>query len=114
ATLGASRARLARQLVTESALLAVPAGLIGAWLAARGTQALIALAPSTLPRLDETSLDAPALALAIGLVAVVTVLFGLLPAVHLGKRELAGALGSGSRTSSDRATVRSRSFLLTG
>jgi putative ABC transport system permease protein len=114
ATLGAGRGRLVRQLLTESTLLAIPAGLIGAGLAAWGTTALVAIAPEGLPRLDETSLDATALAFTVVLVLLVSALFGALPAIHLSRDSLSGSLGSGSRTAGDRGAAGSRSLLLVG
>jgi predicted permease len=113
-TLGASRRRLFRQLLTESVLLALPAGVLGAALAAWGTGALVALAPEGLPRLEETSLDATALLFTLGLVLSVSVVFGLLPAGHLTGNSLAGSLGAGTRASGNRAETAARSALLVG
>lgn len=112
-TLGASRGRVFGQLVIESALLALPAGLIGAALAVWGTNAFVALAPEGLPRLEEASVDGAALAFTLLLVAAVTTIFGAMPAAHL-SRDLTGSLGSGSRTAGEGTASRSRSFLLVG
>src|SRR5262249_17872587 len=57
AAVGASRARLVRQLLTESAVLGLGAALAGAWLARLGMIGLVALAPANLPRLDEVGVD---------------------------------------------------------
>jgi predicted permease len=113
-TLGASRARLYRQLLTESVLLALPAGILGTALAAWGTGALVSLAPEGLPRLEETSLDVTTLLFTLVLVLGVSVMFGVLPARHLTRRSLAGSLGSGTRASGNRAETAARSGLLVG
>ena len=81
AALGAGRARIARQLLTESVLFALAGGLVGMlvmWWTIRG---LIALAPADLPRMNEVSVDWRVL-LAAGVTTMVTgVLVGLLPAL---------------------------------
>lgn len=81
AALGAGRARLARQLLTESVLFALAGGLVGMvvmWWTVRG---LIALAPADLPRMNEVSVNWEVL-LAAGLMTMLTgVLVGVLPAL---------------------------------
>src|SRR5262249_45972859 len=62
AALGAGRARLARQLLTESLVLATLGGTAGVLVAAFGVRGLAALAPATLPRIDHASVDARVLA----------------------------------------------------
>ena len=78
--LGAGRGRLMRQLLTESTLLALAAGMAGVVLAGSGLQALLALWPHALPRTPEIALDAQVLAFSLGLALVTGVAFGLLPA----------------------------------
>src|SRR5256885_7229076 len=80
--LGAGRGRLVRQLLTESTLLALAAGMAGVVLAGSGLQALLAVWPHALPRTPAIALDAPVLALTLGLALVTGVAFGLLPAWH--------------------------------
>src|SRR5256884_8949341 len=80
--LGAGRARLVRQLLTESTLLALAAGIVGVVLAGSGLQALLAVWPHALPRTPEIALDAQVLAFSLGLAVVTGVAFGLLPAWH--------------------------------
>ena len=69
--LGAGRARIVRQLMAETTVLAIAAGILGAALASAGIKALVALAPAGIPGLDHVALNAKALAftLAISLVA---------------------------------------------
>jgi len=78
--LGAGRGRLMRQLLTESTLLALAAGMAGVVLAGSGLQALLAVWPHALPRTPEIALDAQVLAFSLGLALVTAVAFGLLPA----------------------------------
>lgn len=97
--IGASRGRIAQQLLTESTILALAGALGGIALASLTTRALTFLAPPGVPRIAEVSVDAPVLAFAVGLSALCGVLFGLVPAVSLSSTDLAGAMGSTSRTS---------------
>lgn len=96
AALGAPRGRVVRQLFTESVVLAglgATAGLGLAWIA---LPVLTGLAPE-LPRVQEVSLSLPVL-LFTGAIALLTaVLFGLLPALRLADRELAGSIREGDR-----------------
>lgn len=83
ATLGAGGRRILRQLMTESGLLAVVGGLAGVGVASAGVDGVLALAPRSIPRLDEVALDPVTLVFAGLLVAVSTFLFGLAPALAL-------------------------------
>ncbi len=99
--LGASRARVARQLVSESLLLAVAGALAGLLLAHAALQALRATLPesalSTLPNVADLRLDAVTAAFAVGLALVTGVGFSLVPALRAGERRAATALASGGR-----------------
>ena len=97
--LGAGRRRLARQLFTESILLAVIAGVVGIGLAFLAVKGLVLMAPPGTPRIEEVGLDGRVLVIML-LVSVVTgVLFGLAPAIHASRREVNETLkeGGGSR-----------------
>jgi predicted permease len=108
AALGARAGRIVRQLLTESATVALAGGAAGLLLAAYGTRALVAAAPPTLPRLDAIALDVPVL-LFTALVSVVTgLLFGLAPAWYAARPDLAHALTDGGRGGS--AGVRRQRF----
>src|SRR5256885_38277 len=78
--LGPGRGRLVRQLLTESTLLALAAGVVGVVLAAGGLDALLAVWPHALPRTTEIGLDGRVLGFSLGLAVVTGVAFGLLPA----------------------------------
>jgi predicted permease len=113
AALGAGRGRVVRQLLTESCVLAAGAGLAGLLLASTLVQAVAALSPANLPRIDEVRMDMPVLLFALGLSLVSTVLFGLVPALHGSRLDLSGALKQGgSKATGTRASARIRSALV--
>ena len=84
ASLGATRWRLARQLLTESAVLGVIGGLLGLIVALWGVETLIQFAPANrIPRIDEIRFDGWVFAFNIGVSLVTSMLFGLAPALQL-------------------------------
>jgi putative ABC transport system permease protein len=98
AALGADRAAILRQLLTESVMLAVAGGAAGLAVAWAGVQIVITLRPANLPRLDETSLDAGVLGFTALLAIVTGILFGLLPALQLSRPDVTGVLKDGGRS----------------
>jgi putative ABC transport system permease protein len=94
--LGAGRSRLARLLLTESALLAAVSGLLGAALAAVGTEILVTVGPREIPRWEQISLDATALMFTAGLSVLTIFLAGLAPALHASRQDPNEALKSGA------------------
>jgi predicted permease len=98
--LGAGRARIIRQLLTESLLIALLGGAFGMLLALWGTKALLALAPSTLPRLSAVQIDLRILLLSFGVSLVCGVIFGLVPALTASKTNLVSSLKESERTDS--------------
>lgn len=106
AALGASTRRLATQLLTESAVLALGGGIVGlaaAWAAARG---LVAMAPLSIPRLAVIGFDGRVLAFG-ALVSVVTgLLVGLLPAWRVSQTGVAAVLKEGGKTTGTRGVSR--------
>jgi putative ABC transport system permease protein len=99
AAVGAGRLRLVRQMLTESALLALVAGAGGVLIARWGVTALVAFAPADLPRLDEVSVDLSALAFALAASLAASVIFGLAPAWHVSRVDLADGLRQGGKGS---------------
>lgn len=105
--LGAGGRRIARQLMTESLLLAGGGGALGLALAALGVRALTALAPANLPRLDLVELDLRAVAFAVLVSALCGLLFGLAPAVSLARTDPARSLGALRHGSLERSRLQS-------
>jgi putative ABC transport system permease protein len=83
AALGAGRARIVRQLATESLLLALLGALAGWPLASWGLRALLATAPADLPRLASVSIDNRALLFTFGVTLLTAFIFGLAPALQV-------------------------------
>jgi putative ABC transport system permease protein len=110
--LGAARKRIVRQLVTESLLLSAAGAVLGVALASWGVAGVVAFGPEGLPRLQEVAIDKSVLAFT-GLVAVVTgVLFGLVPALHAARPDIAQMLRENVRGSSRGGSHRTRSILV--
>ena len=111
--LGAGRGRIVRQLITESALLALLGGIGGLVLAFWGVEAIRALSPPNLPRLDEMRIDARALAFTLGVAVITPILFGLLPALRAASPNLGREIGEqGRRASPSRRSGRLRGALV--
>jgi predicted permease len=111
--LGAGRARLVRQLLTESSLLALLSGGIGVALAAFGIRALIALGPPDIPRLGEAALDPVVLGFALAVSMLSAIAFGLVPALRISRCDPQESLKSGGRGLSGGAGLtRTRSLLV--
>jgi putative ABC transport system permease protein len=78
--LGASRRRVLRQMLTESLLLSVAAGVLGLLLTFGTVKGLVRLCPSDTPRLQETSVDLTVLGFTLGVAVLTGLLFGMMPA----------------------------------
>jgi putative ABC transport system permease protein len=96
-SLGAARARIVRQLLTESLVLAVCSAALAIPLAVAGIRALIAIAPAGIPGIAAATLDARVLAFTFGLALLTTLLFGTAPALATARRDPVDALKSGGR-----------------
>jgi putative ABC transport system permease protein len=114
-SLGASPARIVRQLLTESVVLSLFSALVGLAVAVKGTQALVALVPSgmSVQTLAEVSVDSRVLAFTLGVALVTGIVFGLAPAYHAMRGGAQESLKSGGRGSTmSRSSARLRSALV--
>ncbi len=83
AALGAGRIQLLQQLLIESLLLAVLGGAAGILVAEFGVEALVALSPPGLPRLEAVRVDSAVFVFSIGITTLIGLLVGLIPALHI-------------------------------
>jgi putative ABC transport system permease protein len=110
AALGANRARVVRQLLTESLLLAGLGGALGLLLACWGMNSLLALAPADMPGIDSVGLNTQVLGFTLLVTLATGLLFGLVPALGISNPDLQACLKESSRGS----TEGSRSHRLRG
>jgi predicted permease len=106
ASLGASRARIFGQMITESLVLSLAGGLAGLLIAYAALRGLVALAPANLPRLDQVALDWRALLFTLAVSILTGVLFGFAPAWHAGRTDVHALLKEGSRGVTNRGGLR--------
>ena len=108
AALGASRGRILRQLLTESVLLALVGGALGLLFAAASLHGIHALGAKSVPRLDEVGIDGGVLLFTLLLSVASGVLFGLAPALRLGRVDLYANLKDAARGSSGTSSIWTR------
>ena len=113
AALGAGRARLVRQLITEAVVLGIAGGALGLALAYWGTETLIAAKPADLPRLDQVGLDSTVVLFTLGAAALTGLIFGMVPAWQATNDHLLrGLQESGRSAGGGRRAHRMRSALV--
>ncbi|HST22681.1 MAG TPA: ABC transporter permease [Blastocatellia bacterium] len=96
--LGAGRARLIRQLLTESMLLAFAGGVVGLLLALWGIDLLVAFSPSDIPRVKEVAIDGRVLGFTLGVSILTGIIFGFVPALQASRPDLNETLKEGGRS----------------
>jgi len=113
--MGASRVRLVRQLLTESALIALAGGTLGLAVAGSGLRSLLAMAPSNLPRLSDIRLDGWVFAFTFLISILTGAVFGIAPALYATKTNLSETLKEGEgRASAGASRRRLRQGLVVG
>ena len=110
--LGASRARIVSQLLTESLLLSLAGGVLGLLLASWGVDLLIAYGPADVPRLHDVSLDRYVLFFTLFVSVLTGVLFGLVPAFQASRPDPGNTLKQDGRGLSHAGRNRMRSALI--
>lgn len=111
AALGAGRARILRQLIVESLLLAALGGGVGFVLAARGIALVRTFGEGLIPRAADIRLDGPVALFALAATAGTALIFGLAPALHASRVDLRSSIGSGVR-GAPRSLERKRGLLV--
>jgi putative ABC transport system permease protein len=110
-SLGAGRGRMLQQLLTESMLLALAGAVLGVLLASWILDAVVAFGPAALPRIDQIGVDWHVLAFGAAITVAIGLAFGILPAFHVTRTDVARLLHAGARGSS-RGGTRTRSTLV--
>lgn len=111
--LGASHGAIVRQLCIESLVLALAGGLLGLLLAASLPPLIVALAPVSLPRVNELAVNLNVLAFTLAVSGLTAFLFGLVPAWQATKFDLVTSLKDGARSTSG-AMQRTRTWFAAG
>ncbi len=107
AAMGAGRWRIARQLLTESVLLALIGGTFGLLVARWGIQLILYISPNAIPRSREINLDWRVLAFTLGVAFLTGILFGLVPALQAGGVDVHETLKEAGRGITRRHWLRS-------
>jgi putative ABC transport system permease protein len=110
--LGAGRSRLVRQLLTESLLLGVAAGVAGLVLGHYLLVMVRAVGDGMLPRLAEVEIDGTVLAFTFGVSLLTSLVFGAAPALHAARTDLAAMMKSLGKSSAARSGVSTRDVLV--
>ena len=97
-SLGATRGRIVRQLLAEHVALGAAGALLGAAAAFLLFDALVAMLPAGIPRIEQARMDLAVLSISLGLGVLTSLVFGLVPALHMSRPDLQDSLKEGGRT----------------
>jgi predicted permease len=114
AALGAGRARLVRQMLTESVVLALAGGIVGMIIAVLGTRMLLTLSRGQLPRAFDVAIDGKVLLFSLGISLLTGLLFGVVPALRTSTPALQRTLREGGRGLAGGTSHRLRNALVMG
>jgi len=109
--LGAGRARIVRQVLTESVVLALAGGVLGVGIALVGVKLLLAIDPHGVPRVADITVNHTVLLFAFAMSVLTGVLSGLVPAINSGNTQLVNALKEGGRGTSGATKQGTRAIL---
>jgi putative ABC transport system permease protein len=110
--LGAARARIIAQIVTEALVLALLGGALGVLCAYWGTTFFVTLGGDSIPRAESIGLDRPVLLFALALATIAALLSGLAPALQASRTAVVDHLREGGRQGGSVASRRTRSVLV--
>jgi predicted permease len=110
--LGASRGHIVRQLLAESVLLGTAAGVFGLLLAVFLVRGVHAFGGDLLPRISAIHIDGAAVAFTMAVALISGVIFGLAPALHSARQDVAASMRSLGRASGEKQTMRTRDALV--
>ena len=110
--IGGTRSHLLRQSLGEVVILTVAACMLGLMIVRAGISTLVALAPSSIPRIDAVQMDGAVLAFAVGLTLLVALLLAVLPALLMDSTRLQAMLREGGASGEGKQRVRTRSVLV--
>lgn len=114
AALGAGRARILRQLLTESVLLSVIGSMLGIFIGIAVLSVFRSVLPQNIPGLADVSIDLPVLGFVAGLAVLTGLAFGSAPALSSAQIDLTESIKTGSQRSTAHAWTRLRSWLIAG
>ena len=112
--LGASRARVIRQMLTESTLLSVLGGIVGLILSVWLVDLLVSITPASSMHLSDVGVDLRVLVFTLGISALTGILFGLAPALQASKFDVSSSLKVGGRSGESHHRASARNLLLIG
>lgn len=110
--LGASRARVVQQALAESVLLALIGGVLGVMVASVGVKVFVAMAPATIPRLDEIAIDRGVLIFSAVVATAVGLVCGIIPGLKVARVPSHDVLKDGARSGESSRQFRARSALI--